>query len=80
MHQGGGRRRGLGWEQPEAEEDATVESQAKWSRMVDCFRFGVGLSSSDNNKRCGKVEGLSGRRFRVDRFLNDEILVLPSQS
>ena len=60
-HRGGGRRRGPRLERPGYGEDAAVESQTERSGKLDWFGCGVGLHSSENNRRC-RVEGWPGRR------------------
>ena len=60
-HRGDGRQRGPRLERPGDGEDAAVESQTERSGKLDWFMCGVGLHSTENNRRCG-VEGWPGRR------------------
>ena len=49
------------WKRPGDGEDEAVESQTERSGKLDWFGCGVGLHSTENNRRCG-VEGWPGRR------------------
>ena len=48
-------------------EDALVQSQAEGSTRVDWFGCGggLGLTSPENNRMCGGIEGRTGQRWRV---------------
>ena len=48
-------------------EDAPVKSQAEGSTRVDWFGCGcvLGLTSPENNRTCGGIEGGTGQRWRV---------------
>ena len=48
-------------------EDVSVQSQAEGSTRVDWFGCGcmLGLTSSENNRTCGGIEGGTGQRWRV---------------
>ena len=50
-----------------AVEDALVQSQAEGSTRVDWFGRGcvLGLTSPENNRTCGGIEGGTGQRWRV---------------
>ena len=50
-----------------AVEDAPVQSQAEGSTRVDWFGRGcvLGLTSPENNRTCGGIEGGTGQRWRV---------------
>ena len=54
-------------EQIGAVEDAPVQSQAEGSTRVDWFGRGcvLGLTSPENNRTCGVIEGGTGQRWRV---------------
>ena len=62
-HQGGGRRRRLGRGRCGAREDAAIEARAERSTRVHWFGCGVRLSSPQNNRGCGCVEGWPGKRW-----------------
>ena len=48
-------------------DDAVVKSRAKGSTRVDWFGCGcvLGLTSLENNRTCGGIEGGTGQRWRV---------------
>ena len=50
-----------------AVEDAPVQSQAVGSTRVDWFGCGcmLGLTSPENNRTCGGIEGGTGQHWRV---------------
>ena len=50
-----------------AVEDASVQSHAEGSTRVDWFGHGcvLGLTSSENNRTCGGIEGGTGQHWRV---------------
>ena len=54
-------------EQTGAMEDAPVQSQAEGSMRLDWFGCGcmLGLTSPENNRTCGGIEGGIGQRWRV---------------
>ena len=54
-------------EQTGAFEDAPVQSQVEGSTRVDWFRRGcvLGLTSPENNRTCGGIEGGTGQCWRV---------------
>ena len=54
-------------EQIGAIEDASVQSQAEGSTRVDWFGCGcvLGLTSPENNRTCGGIEGGTGQHWRV---------------
>ena len=54
-------------EQTGAVEDASVQSQVEGSTRVDWFGCGcvLGLTSPENNRTCGGIEGGTGQRWRV---------------
>ena len=64
------RRRTTTWPRTERTgvvEDAPVQSQAEGSTRVDWFGRGcvLGLTSPENNRTCGGIEGGTGQRWRV---------------